>query len=227
MIRCCTAATTYSLTPAVYRHIGLIFRRGSGFFRRQSMFAAAILSMPFACLAPACCCCTCWACMSCCIVRPTAHRLRRCWRWCRCRFFRFPRPYWGLGPIFSVTAGVAVHGLCAAAGTWIRSPRTASRWCCWCSSLPVFAGISIWFPAINLVLVMLVAMIGLGRFKLRVLALAGVSAVSAVAGAFPAIHHYYITYSLSGSFTAAFDAVAYSGQGAGEQRGQLCFIRAF
>ncbi len=107
--------------------------------------------------------------------------------------FSVRRPYWGLGPIFSVTpATLCIAFVPLLALGFVRLRR---RW----SVLGVFflaglcGNIGPTIPA-SLVLVMLIALLALGRFSGRSCALAVLAAVAAAGGAAPAVYHYYVTF---------------------------------
>ena len=113
--------------------------------------------------------------------------------------FSTSRPYWGLGPIFTVTpASMYLSVVPLLAIGFVRTHRKPAV-------LAVFfaAGLcgNIHFTsAVNLTAVMFVAMLGLGRLKPAAWARAAASLAAAAIGALPAIYHYYVTFSPTGTF---------------------------
>ncbi len=114
--------------------------------------------------------------------------------------FSTSRPYWGLGPIFTVTPAslyLAVVPLLALG--FVRTHRKPAV-------LIVFFTVGLCgnihlTSAVNLAAVMFVAMLGLGRLKPSAWARAAASMAAAAIGALPAIYHYYVTFSPDGTFS--------------------------
>ena len=113
--------------------------------------------------------------------------------------FSTSRPYWGLGPIFTVTPAslyLAVVPLLALG--FVRTHKKPLV-------LVVFFAAGLCgnihlTSAVNLAAVMFVAMLGLGRLKPAAWARAAASLSAAAIGALPAIYHYYVTFSPAGTF---------------------------
>lgn len=111
--------------------------------------------------------------------------------------FSLKRPYWGVGPIFAVTP--ATLYLAFVPLLVLGFVQLRRRW----SITGVFflaglCGNIHLTSAINLVLVMGIALLLLERFRGRAWALAGLSGAAAALGAAPAIYHYAATFGAAG-----------------------------
>ncbi len=113
--------------------------------------------------------------------------------------FSISRPYWGLGPIFSVTpASMYLTVVPLLVLGFVRTHKKPAV-------LLVFLAAGLcgnihFISAVNLSVVMLAAMLGLGRLKPGAWVRAAGSFAAAVVGASPAIYHYYVTFSAAGAF---------------------------
>ncbi|MDY7010610.1 MAG: hypothetical protein SVV80_07645 [Planctomycetota bacterium] len=113
--------------------------------------------------------------------------------------FSTSRPYWGLGPIFTVTsASLYLTVVPLLVLGFVRTHKKPAV-------LLVFFLVGLcgnihFMSAANLAIVMLTAMLGLGRLKPGAWVRAAGSLTAAVVGASPAIYHYYVTFSSSGAF---------------------------
>ena len=111
--------------------------------------------------------------------------------------FSVKRPYWGLGPMFAVTPATLYVAVVPLAAWGLLRLRRSWR-------LPAvffLAGLcgNIHLPsAMNLVLVMALAVVAADRFRPRAWALAAASGAAAVVGAAPAIIHYCLTFRAAG-----------------------------
>ncbi len=122
--------------------------------------------------------------------------------------FSTSRPYWGLGPIFTVTpASLYLSVVPLLALGFVRTHKKPLI-------LVVFFAVGLCgnihlVSAVNLAAVMFIAMLGLGRLKPGAWLRAGASLAAAVIGASPALYHYYVTFSQTGTF--AFPMMTWQG----------------
>lgn len=113
--------------------------------------------------------------------------------------FSVRRPYWGMGPIFTVSPTTLymafVPLLVLALTRSVRRRRVVGVF-----FLAGLAGNIDFVFAVNLVLVMLVVVVALGRSRPRVWAMAAAAAAAAFVGAAPAVWHYYVTFRAAEGF---------------------------
>ena len=113
--------------------------------------------------------------------------------------FSTSRPYWGLGPIFTVTpASLYLSVVPLLALGFVRTHKKPLI-------LVVFFLVGLCgnihlVSAVNLAVVMFIAMLGLGRLKPKAWIRGAGALAAAIAGASPAIYHYYVTLSPAGKF---------------------------
>jgi len=115
--------------------------------------------------------------------------------------FSLKRPYWGLGPLATVGPRSLVLAVIPLVVLGFLRQRT--RW----TVAAVFLGAgllgNVHLPSgVNLVLVMFLAMLAVGRFRPRVLALAAASLAAAAVGALPAMLDYARTLGEARAFLA-------------------------
>ncbi len=124
--------------------------------------------------------------------------------------FSVKRPYWGIGPIFAVTPATTylaftpllVYGLL----------RWQGRWRIVLVFFLVGAAANIDFVlGVNLAVVLLVALLALGRFGPRTWIIVVLSAMAATAGAAPAIWHYWRTLRAAEGFLPALTTADLAG----------------
>ena len=113
--------------------------------------------------------------------------------------FSVRRPYWGMGPIFTVSPTTLymafVPLLVLALTRSVRRRRVVGVF-----FLAGLAGNIDFVFAVNLVLVMLIALVALDRSRPRVWAMAAAAAAAALVGAAPAVWHYYVTFRAAEGF---------------------------
>lgn len=125
------------------------------------------------------------------------------------------RPFWGMGPLFTVTPAtvyLAVVPLIVLA--FMRSiRRERAAWVCLAAGLA--GNIHLW-SAVNLVLVLVLTLLVVGRFRAKTWLMAFVCLAAAAIGAAPAIWHYAAMPAPAGqtpaTYATAWEAMRASGQ---------------
>lgn len=116
--------------------------------------------------------------------------------------FSYRRAYWGAGPLFTVRPETLF--LCAVpllTHAFMRAREKPTLFIVFFVA-GLCANIHAW-SALNLVLVMLVALLGLGRCRWTAWLAATACAIVAALGAYPALHHYFVTYGVADSNASA------------------------